>query len=179
MSPTRANAFDIAVIATDASGLVAALDCARIGLRVVVWEIPGRQVGDEHSAIGGIVAEVCDDVGISFALTRPQPGDENILGIPTNPFSSAVRRTLGWRGAWRVYLDRVMPIMGIGNERSFAKLVTRRLGQRAYRLMIQPRVVGETELGQALPECRRRYSQRRVIRRVRPCGKRDVRFRAE
>ena len=144
MSPTRANAFDIAVIATDASGLVAALDCARIGLRVVVWEIPGRQVGDEHSAIGGIVAEVCDDVGISYTSSRPEPGDENILGIPTNPFSSAVRRTLGWRGAWRVYLDRVMPIMGIGNERSFAKLVTRRLGQRAYRLMIQPRVVGET-----------------------------------
>jgi hypothetical protein len=144
MSRTRADTFDVAVVASDPAGLAAALDCARIGLRVVVWEIPGPPVGDEHSAIGGIVTEFCDDLSVSYVLSRPQPGDENILGIPTNPFSSAVRHTLGWRGAWRVYLDRIMPIMGIGNERSFAQLVTRRLGQRAYRLMIRPRVIDDT-----------------------------------
>jgi oxygen-dependent protoporphyrinogen oxidase len=50
---------------------------------------------------------------------------------------------MGWRGAWRIYLDRLMPIMSLGNERSLHRLVRRRLGARALRLLVQPRLASD------------------------------------
>ena len=44
----------------------------------------------------------------------PAPGaaplpEGGVLGIPENPFAADVRRVIGWRGAWRAYVDRLRP----------------------------------------------------------------------
>ena len=138
--------FDVAVVSSDPAALVAAWECARIGLRVVVLELPDSPLAETQSNASGIVAALCADLGISTTTLRPEPGTENIYGIPANPFSTAVREGLGWRGAWRIYLDRLMPIMSVGNERSLLRLVRRRLGARALRLLVQPRLVSDLGL---------------------------------
>lgn len=138
--------FDVAVVSSDPAALVAAWECARIGLRVVVLELPDAPLGEHQSNAGGSFAALCADVGVSTTIHTPEPGTENIYGIPANPFSAAVRDALGWRGAWRIYLDRLMPIMSVGNERSLLRLVRRRLGARALRLLVQPRLTGDLGL---------------------------------
>ena len=138
--------FDVAVVSSDPAALVAAWECARIGLRVVVLERSESPLADIQSNAGGVLAELCADLGVSTTIHSPEPGTENIYGIPANPFSTAVRDVLGWRGAWRIYLDRLMPIMSVGNERSLLRLVRRRLGARALRLLVQPRLVSDLGL---------------------------------
>ena len=54
-----------------------------------------------------------------------------MLGIPANPFGEDVRRVIGWRGAWRAYIDRVRPPLTIGHAHSLGVLVRSRMGQRA------------------------------------------------
>jgi len=135
--------FDVAVVSRDPSALVAAWECARIGLRVIVLELPDAELGDAPSNAGGVVAGLCSDLGLSVTIQDPSRGEENIYGIPANPFSAAVRDVMGWRGAWRIYLDRLMPIMSLGNERSLHRLVRRRLGARALRLLVQPRLASD------------------------------------
>ena len=135
--------FDVAVVSRDPAALVAAWECARIGLRVIVLELPDAELGDAPSNAGGVVAGLCSDLGLGATMHVPPRGEENIYGIPANPFSAAVRDVMGWRGAWRIYLDRLMPIMSLGNERSLHRLVSRRLGARALRLLVQPRLASD------------------------------------
>lgn len=135
--------FDVAVVSRDPAALVAAWECARIGLRVIVLELADTELGDAPSNAGGVVAGLCSDVGLPVTIQDPPRGEENIYGIPANPFSAAVRDVMGWRGAWRIYLDRLMPIMSVGNERSLHRLVRRRLGARALRLLVQPRLAND------------------------------------
>ena len=137
--------FDVALVSRDPAALVAAWECARIGLRVIVLELPDAELGDAPSNAGGTVAQLCTELGLAMTIQQPPRGQENIYGIPANPFSTSVRGALGWRGAWRIYLDRLMPIMSIGNERSLHRLVRRRLGARALRLLVQPRL--DSDLG--------------------------------
>jgi hypothetical protein len=138
--------FDVAVVSSDPSALVAAWECARIGLRVIVLELPDTELGDAPSNAGGTVAGLCSELGLGVTIQDPPRGDENIYGIPANPFSTDVRAVMGWRGAWRLYLDRLMPIMSLGNERSLHRLVRRRLGARALRLLVQPRLASDLGL---------------------------------
>jgi oxygen-dependent protoporphyrinogen oxidase len=140
MPKNASERFDVAVVSRDPAALVAAWECARIGLRVIVLEFSDAGLGDAPSNAGGTVAQLCRDVGLAMTISSPQPGEENIYGIPANPFSASVRSVMGWRGAWRIYLDRLMPIMSLGNERSLHRLVRRRLGARALRLLVQPRL---------------------------------------
>jgi oxygen-dependent protoporphyrinogen oxidase len=140
MPQNTRDRFDVAVVSRDPAALVAAWECARIGLRVIVWELPDAHLDDSPSNAGGVVAELCADLGLSVSIATPRPGEENIYGIPANPFSEGVRAVLGWRGAWRIYLDRLMPIMSVGNERSLNRLVRRRLGARALRSLVEPRL---------------------------------------
>jgi oxygen-dependent protoporphyrinogen oxidase len=138
--------FDVAVVSRDPAALVAAWECARIGLRVIVLEFPDAPLGEAPNNAGGVVAQLCGDLDLTATIYTPEEGEENIYGIPANPFSARVREVLGWRGAWRVYLDRLMPIMSLGNERSLHRLVRRRLGARAFRLLVQPRLASDLGL---------------------------------
>lgn len=137
---SAANHCDVLVIGSDLAVFAAAIDCARIGLKVDVW-IPKT---DENVGIanfshrGGVVAGVLDDLGVDYEIEIPAVGDEEVCGIPANPFSPRVRSKLGWSGAWRVYLDRIKPVLTIGAEKNLAKLVRTRMGDAALQKLVNP-----------------------------------------
>jgi hypothetical protein len=49
-----------------------------------------------------------------------------------------VRNAVGWGGAWRVYLDRIKPVLTIGAEQDLAKLVRTRMGEAALQKLVNP-----------------------------------------
>jgi len=63
---------------------------------------------------------------------------QTVLGIPANPWADDVRRVIGWRGAWRAYLDRLRPPLTIGHERSLGRLVRQRMGDRVVDRLVAP-----------------------------------------
>jgi hypothetical protein len=134
------NRCDVLAIGSDLAVFAAALDCARIGLKVDVW-IPKEDENQgpaNFSHRGGIVAELLDELGVNYNIVTPEPGEAEICGIPANPFSQRVRKTLGWSGAWRVYLDRIKPVLTIGTEQNVAKLVRTRMGEAALDKLVNP-----------------------------------------
>ncbi|MEY4533190.1 MAG: hypothetical protein RI926_959 [Actinomycetota bacterium] len=138
-----AHRCDVLAIGSDLAVFVAALDCARIGLKVEVW-IPKDQENQRPASFshrGGVVVAILDELGVPYEIAIPAAGEEEICGIPGNPFSLRVRKTLGWRGAWRVYLDRIKPVLTIGTERNLAKLVRSRLGDAALEKLVNPVVL--------------------------------------
>lgn len=79
---------------------------------------------------------------IGGAATRngdavPVPSDA-VLGIPANPWDAGVRRVIGWRGAWRAYVDRLRPPLTIGRERNLGALVRARMGDRVCDRLVAP-----------------------------------------
>lgn len=137
---SAANRCDVLVIGSDLASFVAAIDCARIGLKVDVW-IPKLEENTgtaDFSHRGGVVAEVLEELGVKFEIVVPAPGEEEVCGIPANPFSLRVRNAVGWGGAWRVYLDRIKPVLTIGAEQDLAKLVRTRMGEAALQKLVNP-----------------------------------------
>ncbi|PPF28276.1 protoporphyrinogen oxidase [Rathayibacter tritici] len=65
-----------------------------------------------------------------------------ILGIPGTPLAPDVVRALGRRGAWRAWLDTLMPVLRIGRAHSLAELVRTRMGVRVLEDLIAPVVSG-------------------------------------
>ncbi|WP_292836499.1 FAD-dependent oxidoreductase [Microbacterium sp.] len=154
----------VVVIGAGAAGLVAAWECARVGLKVTVLdaaerlggslaplEIDGMTVDGAHAdfapgdpAVGTVLSLLgCDDTEpvteprIALSAGGPAPL-EGLLGIPTNPWAVDVRRVVGWSGTWRGYLDRIRPPMTIGREPSLGVLVRSRLGERIADRLVAP-----------------------------------------
>lgn len=132
---------DVLVIGSDAASLAAAIDCARIGLSVTVW-IPAEASFSTsprtYTHREGIVAVFLDNYKIPYSIDRPARGDESILGIPGNPFSARVTSALGKAGRWRVYRDRITPILTIGAESNLGTLVQKRMGEAALTELVNP-----------------------------------------
>lgn len=145
MVSSTAPACDVLVIAADVAGLLAAIDCARIGLRVDVQLTPDPMTVSVFSNREGIVAATCEELQVPFDVSAPVEGEYVLAGIPGNPFSNYVLARVGWGGAWRVYLDRLTPVLTIGNETNFGRLVRQRLGEKMAEALVQPAV---TELYQ-------------------------------
>lgn len=145
MASSTAPACDVLVIAADAAGLLAAIDCARIGLRVDVRLTPNPSTVSVFSNRDGVVAAACDELQVAYEVSALVEGEYVLAGIPGNPFSTYVRSRVGWGGAWRVYRDRIKPVLTIGNETSFGRLVRQRLGDSMAEALVQPAV---TELYQ-------------------------------
>lgn len=140
-SATASTEFDIVVLGDGSAALLAALDCARIGLRTsLVSQREWTETRIEGSARAGVLADVCQEFGVPYEAVQPAEGEQQILGIPGSPLSRDVRERCGWRGAWRIYLDRVRPVLAIGEERNLARLVTSRLGRGALETLVRPRV---------------------------------------
>jgi oxygen-dependent protoporphyrinogen oxidase len=166
-------AKEVAVIGGGIAGLVAARDCARLGLGVTIYEateavggaVATHQVagltldsGAESFAVRrGTVAEFVDDLGLTDLIVAPNaagawlhlPADgggsesfplpkAGMLGIPGSPLADDVRRVLGWRGAWRAWADRVIPVLTIGREHSLGELVEKRMGRRTLERLVEP-----------------------------------------
>jgi hypothetical protein len=159
-----ADVFDVVVDGGDAAALLAARECARFGFRVAVIDDPARWMftPEDFTAHGDAVADLCLELGVEVEEVNQAPEALNVAGIPVNPFSPSVRSSIGWSGAWRVYLDRLRPLLQIGNEVNFDKLVRRRLGARAFERVVLPELsrlfgitdaaVPVTALAPGLPE---------------------------
>ena len=131
--------YDVLVVGGDAASLLAALDCARIGLRVVVLATPASAHRPTvFSNRDGIVASLLTELDITFTVRESSSAQGSIVGIPANPFAPEVRAALGWRGAWRVYLDRVTPLLTIGAETNLGTLVRRRMGPAVVTALVNP-----------------------------------------
>ncbi|WP_438352205.1 protoporphyrinogen/coproporphyrinogen oxidase [Microbacterium sp. CJ88] len=165
-----ASETSVVVIGGGIAGLVAALECAKVGIRVTVVEASDRVGGVVRSAEvagvtvdagaesfatrGGTVRGLIDELGLGDAVVSPNPGRAwvagipggdaaplpggGVLGIPANPFDEDVRRIIGWRGAWRAYLDRLRPPLTIGHQHSLGALVRSRMGARVLDRLVAP-----------------------------------------
>lgn len=160
----------VAIVGGGVAGLVAARECAKVGLRVTLLEQDDRLGGvvrtaeidglaldvgaESYATRGGSVRALIDELGLADAVTRPEPrgawvaglpgGDAaplprgGVLGIPDNPWDPAVRRIIGWSGAWRAYLDRLRPPLTIGHQHSLGALVRTRMGDRVLERLVAP-----------------------------------------
>ncbi|GAA3891083.1 protoporphyrinogen oxidase [Leifsonia kafniensis] len=188
--------IDVVVIGGGVAGLVAARECAHIGLTVTIIEatdavggaVASHEVagltldsGAESFAVRrGSVADFVAGLGLTEQIVAPNsagawlclPADRRtkksaarsgqadghasatapagsgvlcvplpktgVLGIPASPLADDVRRVIGWGGAWRAYLDRVMPVLKIGREESLGDLVEKRMGRRVLERLVEP-----------------------------------------
>ena len=170
----RAARQRVIVIGGGIGGLVAARECAKVGMPVTLLEA-GDELGgsirtveldgirvdagaESFATRGGHVRELIDALGVGDAVVSPAGGGAwltgipgtpdaplpvgGILGIPANPFQPDVRRIIGWSGAWRAYLDRVRPVLTIGNAQSLGKLVASRMGARVRDRLVAPVTAG-------------------------------------
>ncbi|MET4637825.1 protoporphyrinogen oxidase [Mycetocola sp. 2940] len=159
----------VLVIGGGVAGLVAALDCARVGIRVTVVDrapsaggnvatatVAGIRVdtgAESYATRGGTVRALIDSLGLADAVVRPAAAGAwvrladgrsvplpkaGLLGIPSNPLADDVRRVIGWRGATRAYLDRILPVLTIGREHNLGDLVERRMGKAVLESLVAP-----------------------------------------
>ncbi|MBL0887308.1 protoporphyrinogen/coproporphyrinogen oxidase [Myceligenerans indicum] len=99
-------------------------------------------LGAESFAVrGGAVERLAEELGLpveapatlgawGFAAGRafPLPA-AGVLGIPSRPWAADVRRAVGWPGAFRGTLDRVLP-RGVADLGDLGALVRSRMGRR-------------------------------------------------
>lgn len=170
----RAAERHVIVVGGGVAGLVAARECAKVGMRVTLLEASGELGGavrraeidgvivdagaESYATRGGHVRELVDELGLADRVQTPASGGAwlagipgqgaaplpagGLLGIPGNPFRDDVRRIIGWRGAWRAYVDRVRPPLTIGHQRSLGRLVESRMGARVLERLVAPVTAG-------------------------------------
>ncbi|PFG29495.1 protoporphyrinogen oxidase [Paramicrobacterium agarici] len=158
----------VTVVGGGIAGLVAAYECARIGVSVTLLEADARVGGcirteqiagvdvdtgaESFATRGGTVRDLIDELGLADAVVAPSPegawlafGDDaaplpkaGLLGIPSNPLADDVRRIIGWSGAVRAYVDRIKPVLTIGTERNLGALVEKRMGRAVLENLVAP-----------------------------------------
>ncbi|MFT4281146.1 protoporphyrinogen/coproporphyrinogen oxidase [Microbacterium sp.] len=165
---SRAQGTRVVVIGGSVAGLVAALECAKVGMEVTLLEATDRLGGevesvdldgvrvdvmvDTFAAGGATLRALVRDLGLESRLApavepvRAVSGADGVhllpaatvLGIPANAWDPAVRCIIGWRGVWRAYLDRLRPPLTIGHQRNLGALVRARMGDRVAERMVAP-----------------------------------------
>ena len=158
----------VVVIGGGVAGLAAARDLARPGFAVTVLEAadaPGGSVAthevaglrldagaESFATRGGAVAELISELGLDGDVVRPNAAGAwlrladrtipmpkaGLLGIPSSPLARDVIAAIGWRGALRAYLDRLIPVLTIGHERNLGRLVRRRMGTLVLERLVAP-----------------------------------------
>lgn len=158
--------LDIDALVTGRSlpALLAALNLAEVGLRVVVVggdvELPDAGERDPEGVISKFLQRIADPIQEGSEDPRARPlrveakdpwlltragnwspqATHSVLGIPAVPLAREVIDILGSSGALRAYLDRVLPLLTIGKTRSFGVLVRKRLGRAALGGLVEPLV---------------------------------------
>ncbi|MCB5293741.1 protoporphyrinogen oxidase [Arthrobacter sp. SO3] len=127
------------VVGGGVSGLLAARELARAGVRTTVLEASGAWGGcvGSHVVAGltldsgaesfatrsSAVADLAGELGLAASIVAPNPGGAwvqlpdgprelprtGVLGIPANPWDPEVRRSLGLTGSLRASLDKLLP----------------------------------------------------------------------
>ncbi|WP_426517793.1 protoporphyrinogen/coproporphyrinogen oxidase [Diaminobutyricibacter sp. McL0618] len=167
-----APATRVVVVGGGIAGLVVARECSRPGFDVTVVEASDHVGGTVARAVvdgitvdtgaesfatrGGHVAGLIGELGLSDRVVQPNPEGAwvrlpsgtvplpkaGLLGIPSSPLAADVVRAIGWAGAWRAYLDRIMPVLTIGKESSLGALVRKRMGSRVLERLVAPVATG-------------------------------------
>jgi protoporphyrinogen/coproporphyrinogen III oxidase len=107
----RAAATRVAVVGGGMAGLVAALECAKVGFAVTVFEGSGRLGGvlrtaevagiavdagaESYATRGGTVRALIDELGLSDAVVRPAAGRAWVAGLPGGPGQDAAPMPAG------------------------------------------------------------------------------------
>lgn len=169
---SQARRARVAVVGGGIAGLVAALQCAKVGISVTLFESSDRLGGivasadldgratdvaaDGFRVAPGALDELIDELGLQDSVVPARDADTwvagpygvaplpaaSILGIPANPFDARVTRIIGARGSWRAYVDRLRPPLTIGAERNLGALVRTRMGSRVLERMVAPLTYG-------------------------------------
>lgn len=162
----------VVVVGGGVAGLLVARELARPGFEVTLLEASGRLGGsvarldiagvttdagaESFATRGGHVAELLHDLHLDSDVVEPNPAGAwlqlpdravptpkaGLLGIPSSPLASDVVAAIGWRGALRAYLDRLMPVMTIGEEHNLGRLVRRRMGRAVLESLVAPVTTG-------------------------------------
>jgi len=133
-----------------------------VGGPVAGHDVAGLRLdsGAESFAVrGGTVAAFVEELGLTAEIVAPNPAgawlhlpalkagqnpvsvplpQAGVLGIPGSPLADDVRSVIGWGGALRAYLDRLMPVLTIGREHSLGDLVAKRMGRRVLERLVEP-----------------------------------------
>lgn len=171
---SKSQSATAVVVGGGISGLVAARELAMAGTAVTVLEASDSWGGCVGShVVAGLsldsgaesfatrstaVAELVRELGIGGQIVAPRPGGAwvqlpsgarelpktGILGIPANPWDPEVRRSLGFVGALRASMDRLLPArVGTSAElTSVSRLVRARMGKRVLERLVEPVVGG-------------------------------------
>ncbi|UOW01653.1 protoporphyrinogen oxidase [Agrococcus sp. SCSIO52902] len=163
-----AERWDTIVAGAGVAGLTVAHELAARGYRVLVLEASDRLGGvaspievdglaldagaESFATRGGAVAELARELGLGDDIVSPNPAGawlqladravplpkHTLLGIPSSPLARDVIDVLGWGGAVRAYLDRLMPVLRIGKDDALGPLVRRRMGRKALDRLVGP-----------------------------------------
>ena len=71
---------------------------------------------------------------------RPAPSPD-VWGLPTVPLSTECLGLYGTGGAFRAYLDRIKPVLTIGKEPNFGRLVDSRFGAKLRETSVEPHII--------------------------------------
>lgn len=144
--------FDVRVVGGSVSGIVVALECARLGLAVELvasdLATPPLECTDADGgwhwftetfalAAPRAVPRPVEQILSLSGQAVPVPAD-SILGIPSSPLSEEVVAVVGQRAASRAYLDRVTPVLTIGKEHRLGVLVDKRMGKTIRQTLVDP-----------------------------------------
>ncbi|HEY5223081.1 MAG TPA: protoporphyrinogen oxidase [Microbacteriaceae bacterium] len=162
----------VVIVGGGVAGLIAARECARPGFQVTVLEASDRVGGtvarvtlaglpidtgaESFATRGGHVAALLEELGLADEVESPNPAGAwlqladravplpagGLLGVPGSPLATDVIAAIGWRGALRAYLDRLMPVMKVGHEQNFGQLVRRRMGSAVLEKLVAPVTTG-------------------------------------
>jgi oxygen-dependent protoporphyrinogen oxidase len=165
---------DVVVVGGGAAGLTAARDLAERGARVLLLEaadrlggcVARREVAGLALDIGAesfatrttAVADLVQELGLAGAVVTPAAAGAwvqleheavplpaaGLLGIPAQPWAADVRRAVGWAGAARASLDRVLPPrVGLPPAgTTVGDVVRARMGRRVLDRLVAPVVAG-------------------------------------
>lgn len=168
-----ARSHIVGIVGGGIAGLIVAWECAKVGMTVTLWEaadVGGMTrldtVGDTTVDVAAdalnrnaAVDEVLDAFGMSGELvpaattarwllqkTPLALPESPALGVPANPFASEVTSIIGWGGVWRAYLDRLKPVLTIGNAENLGELVRERMGAKVRDRLVAPHTRAELRL---------------------------------
>lgn len=168
-----ARSHTVGIIGGGIGGLIVAWECAKVGMAVTVWDaatiggmtravvVGGSSVDIAASTIerGAAVDEVLAAFGLTDQLVTAATTSRWLmqrtpvalpaspaLGIPANPFTPDVTGVIGWGAAWRAYLDRLKPVLTIGNAESLGELVRQRMGAKVCDKLVAPQTRAQLHL---------------------------------